>query len=168
LVTDGFQDIALSYEKSEPGIMQKKPISPNENIFNRTLLEEVLLSGLFIGIIVFGIWYVLIKNLGLNVNIARGYIMVLMVFIQNIHVFNCRSETESAFNISLKSNPLIVLTAFGSIILQILVMEIPVFSKYLKATTIPYQHIFLLISFALIILIVMEIYKLIKYRNKSK
>ena len=167
LVTDGFQDIALSFEKSEKNIMQKKPISPKENIFNRKLLEEVLISGLFIGIIVFSIWFVLINKLQLDVNIARGYIMVLMVFIQNIHVFNCRSETESAFNISLRSNPLIVITAFGSILLQIIVMEIPFFSSFLKTTTIPYHHLFILASFAIIILIVMEIYKIIKYHKNN-
>ena len=168
LVTDGFQDIALSFEKSEKGIMKRKPIKTTESIFNRMLLEEVLISGLFIGIIVFDIWYVLINYLKLDVNIARGYIMVLMVFIQNIHVFNCRSETESAFNISLRSNPLIVMTVFGSILLQIVVMEVPLLSKYLKTQPIPYSHMFMLLLFAMIILIVMEIYKLIRYSKKRK
>ena len=166
LVTDGFQDIALSFEKNEAGVMKKKPISPPENIFNRMLFEEVFISGIIIGIIVFGIWYVLINKIGLETSIARGYIMVLMVFIQNIHVFNCRSETNSTFNISLRSNPLIVLTAFGSILLQIIVMEVPVLSNFLKTSPIPYQHIFLLISYAMVILIAMEVYKLIRYSKK--
>lgn len=166
LVTDGFQDIALSFEKSEKGIMKKKPIRKDENIFNRKLIEEVLVSGLFIGVIVFSIWYVLINNFNLDVSVARGYIMVLMVFIQNIHVFNCRSETESAFNIPLKSNPLIVVTTFGSILLQIIVMEVPLLSKYLKTVPISYSDMFMLLLFAMIILIVMEIYKLIRYPKK--
>ncbi len=166
LVTDGFQDIALSFEKSENGIMKRNPIKTTENIFNRKLLEEVLISGLFIGIIVFGIWCALINGLHLDVTVARGYIMVLMVFIQNIHVFNCRSETESAFNIPLKDNPLIVITVFGSILLQIIVMEVPQLSKYLKTTSIPYSDMFILLLFGMIILVVMETYKLIKYSKK--
>ena len=166
LVTDGFQDIALSFEKTEKGIMKRKPISTKENIFNRMLFEEVMISGVVIGVIVFGIWYVLIKKLALNTSLARGYIMVLMVFIQNIHVFNCRSETKSAFSIPLRDNPLIILTVFGSILLQIVVMEVPYLSALLKTSTIPYQHIFLLISYAVVILIAMEIYKLIRYSKK--
>ena len=165
LVTDGFQDIALSFEKAERGIMKRKPLDPNENIFNKMLLSEVLLSGIVIGIIVFIVWYILIEKLEMNVIEARGYIMVLMVFIQNIHVFNCRSETESAFNIPLRSNPLIVLTIFGSVALQILVMEIPALSHYLKAEPIPYPHMFILLCFAFVILIIMEIYKMIKYHQ---
>ena len=167
LVTDGFQDIALSFEKSEKDIMKKKPINTSERIFNRQLLEEVIISGLFIGVIVFTVWYILINKLNVNVSLARGYIMMLMVFIQNIHVFNCRSETESAFNIPLRNNPLIVTTAFGSILLQIIVMEIPVLSKYLKTSPVAYDHMFVLLLFGLVILVVMEIYKLIKYSNKK-
>ena len=168
LVTDGFQDIALSFEKSENNIMKRRPIKTTENIFNRKLLEEVLVSGLFIGIIVFSVWYFLIKSLNIDINIARGYIMVLMVFIQNIHVFNCRSETESAFAIPIRSNPFIIITAFGSILLQIIVMEVPTLSSYLKTSPIPYSHMFVLLLFGLIILIVMEVYKMIKYSKKDK
>ena len=166
LVTDGFQDIALSFEKSEKDIMKRKPIKTTENIFNRKLLEEVIISGLFISLIVFVVWFILIRKLNLELTLARGYIMLLMVFIQNIHVFNCRSEEESAFNIPLKNNPLIVLTAFGSIFLQIIVMEIPSLSKYLKASPIPYPHVFVLLLFGMIILLVMEMYKVIRYSKK--
>ncbi len=168
LVTDGFQDVALSYEKMEKGIMKRKPLSPNENIFNKELVSEVLYSGLFIGMIVFIVWYILVKEARMEVGIARGYIMVLMVFIQNIHVFNCRSERESAFSMPLHSNPLLLVTVLGSIILQVIVMEVPVLSKFLKASPIPYAHMFILVAFALIILIAMEVFKMIKMNFKKK
>lgn len=166
LVTDGFQDIALSFEKTEKNIMKQKPISPNENIFNKTLLSEVLTSGLTIGFIVFFVWNLLINHMHMEIYIARGYIMALMVFIQNIHVFNCRSEKSSTFSIPLRNNPLIVLTVFCSILLQIFVMEIPSLSKFLKVATVPYNHMFFLFLFAIIILIAMEIYKAIKYHKR--
>ena len=166
LVTDGLQDISLSCEKKEPGIMKRKPINPNESIFNKGLLQEVFFSGLFMGIIVFTIWYILINNLKMELTLARGYIMALMVFLQNIHVFNCRSETISAFIIPLNNNPLLLVTVFGSIILQILVMEVPLLSGFLKVSPVPFSHIFLLAIISLIILIVMEIYKLIKNKEK--
>ena len=166
LVTDGFQDIALSFEKVEKGIMRKKPLNPKESIFNKQLLSEVLFSGLLIGNIVFVIWFILIKRINMDTNLARGYIMALMVFIQNIHVFNCRSETESTFNISLRSNPLIILTVFGSILLQVIVMEVPILSRFLKTSPVPYSHMLILFFFALTILIAMELYKQIKYKRK--
>ena len=165
-VTDGFQDVALSYEKGEKNIMKRKPISPNDSIFNRELFSEVLFSGLLIGVIVFGVWYILIEKMKMDISLARGYIMVLMVFIQNIHLFNCRSETRSAFNVPTTGNPLIVLTIVCSIGLQILVVQIPGLSNLLKTKPIPYQHVIILMLLSFIILVVMEIYKKIKNKNK--
>lgn len=165
IVTDGLQDVALSFEKAESGIMKEKPISTKESIFNKELLEEVLVSGILIGGIVFLVWIFLLNKLNLEVSNARGYIMALMVFMQNIHVINCRSERHSAFNVSLKSNPMIILTIIGSIILQIIVMENDLLSKFLQVRVIPYSHLIYLFATALIIFIAMEVYKLIKYKD---
>ena len=106
-----------------------------------------------------------ILKLNMDVYLARGYIMALMVFLQNIHVFNCRSERTSAFFMSLKKNPFIVLTSIGSIILQIFVMESSTLSNYLKAKPIPYSHMFILICISLVILIAVELYKLVKNKK---
>ena len=165
IVTDGLQDFALSFEKSEKGIMKQKPLNSKESIFNKELLSEVLLSGIVIGGIIFIVWVFLLKKLQMEISLARGYIMALMVFMQNIHVINCRSERQSAFNISLKTNPLIVFTIVGSIILQIIVMEVPVLSKFLQASTVPYLHMIYLFGFSLIVFVVMEVYKLVKYKD---
>ena len=55
-----------------------------------------------------GMKYLMDKNTDLLT--ARSIVMLLMVFIQNIHVFNCRSEKQSAFKVSIKSNPFVVIS----------------------------------------------------------
>ena len=50
---------------------------------------------------------------------------MLMVFIQNVNVLNCRSEKRSVFKESLRDNPLIIITIVSSIILQIIMAIIP-------------------------------------------
>ena len=85
-----------------------------------------------------------------------------MVFMQNIHVLNCRSEKTSAFKISLGSNKLIFLAIVSSIVLQIIVMEVPVLSIFLKTSSVPVLDLIKLFLISLIILFVMELYKLIK------
>ena len=165
IVTDGLQDFSLSFEKSEKNIMKEKPRNPKESIFDKDLLIEVLLSGLTIGIIVFSVWYFLLTKLNMEVSLARGYIMVLMVFIQNIHVFNCRSEKQSAFKMSIKDNPLIVFSIVVAIILQIIIMEVPILSHFLQTSTVPITDMLILLMISSIILFVMELYKMIRYRN---
>ena len=161
VVTDGLQDFALSFEKAEKGIMKQQPRDTKESLFNKELISEVLVAGIFIGVLVFAVWLYLIKEVGMDVNVARGYIMALMVFIQNMHVSNCRSERESLFKIKL-NNPLIIFSIVGSIILQIIVMEVPFLSSLLKTKSIPILHLIYLFDLSLIILLAIEVSKFIK------
>jgi len=169
VVTDGIQDFALSFEKAEEGILKTKVRNPSEAIFNKKLLQEVIVSGLVIGGIVFIVWYLLLNKFNVEVTLARAYIMALMVFIQNIHVFNCRSEEKSAFSIPIKNNYLVLFAVVFSIILQVIVMEVSFFAKLLQIEKVPFMHLVYLFAIAILILVIMEIYKkinnLIKRRN---
>ncbi len=159
VVTDGIQDLALSFEKAEEGILKEPPRNPKESIFNKELFQEIIVSGFVMGTVVFLTWYLLLNKLNMDIPMARGYIMALMVFIQNIHVFNCRSEHKSAFSIPIKNNKLILFGVIGSILLQIIVMEVPFLSKLLQTVSIPFVYLIYLFLIALSVLIMMEIYK---------
>lgn len=165
IVTDGLQDLALSFEKSEETIMNESPRNPNETLFNTELFSEVLISGLFIGIIVFIVWIYLINKLDIPVNIARGYIVTLMVFIQNMHVLNCRSEKSSILKVPIKSNPLIIFSIVSAIFLQVLFSEVPFLSKFLQTTSIPITHMLILFVISTTIIFIMEIYKYLKRKS---
>ena len=168
VVTDGIQDFALSFEKAENNIMKEKPRNPKEPLFDKSLFQSIAISGLLIGLIVFSVWYYLIKVIGMDVNAARGYIMALMVFIQNIHVFNCRSEKNSTFSVPLRTNKLIVCGVIASVLLQVIVMEVRIMSSFLQTVSIPVLHLIYLFLIAIIVLIVMEVYKRIVYKKKSR
>ncbi len=167
IVTDGLQDFALSFEKAEKGIMKDAPRSTKESIFNKDLLSEVLTAGISIGTIVFIVWLFLLKT-GLSTEAARGYIMVLMVFMQNMHVLNCRSEKNSVFKVSLKSNPLIIFSIVSAIILQIIVSEVPLLSRLLQTSSVPILHMIILFIISTLIIVIMEIYKIIEKKIKNK
>lgn len=165
VVTDGMQDFALSFEKAEKNIMNEKPRSPKESLFDKDLLEEILVSGLSIGLIVFALWYYLLNVVHMETTIARGYIMALMIIIQNIHAFNCRSEKKSAFTISLGSNLVFLFGVLGSLILGVAVLEVDHLNTILKTSSIPANHLVGLLSLGLVIFVIMELYKKIKYNN---
>ena len=167
IVTDGLQDFALSFEKAEEDIMTSKPRSTKESIFNKQLLTEVLISGITIGLVIFLLWIYLIKKVGMDVTIARAYIMTLMVFMQNMHVLNCRSEKKSVFKTSLLTNKLVIFSILSAIILQFIVCEVPIFSKFLQVKSIPIIDVMILFILSFSIILVMEIYKIIKYRKNK-
>ena len=166
VVTDGIQDLSLSFERAERDIMKEPPRDPKDSLFDKTLLEQTMFSGAIIGLFLFGMWYYLINIAKMDITTARGYVMTLMVFIQNIHVFNCRSEKNSAFTIPLKNNKLVVWGVIASIALQIIVMEVDIFAKLLQTVSIPVSHLTGLFALALIILLVVEIYKKLRFHHE--
>lgn len=166
IVTDGLQDFALSFEKSEKGIMNEKPRSPKDDLFDRNLQEEVLISGISIGLIVFSLWYYLINIIKMDLSLARAYVMILMIIIQNVHAFNCRSEKNSTLSIPLGSNKIFIFSVASSAILGIAILEIDILNDFLKTSSIPLVHLLGLLCLGFIIFIIMEFYKKIKYRSK--
>lgn len=168
LVTDGLQDMALSFERETDKLMKSKPRNTKESLFESELIKQILTSGLFIGILVFIVWVVLIRVLNFEVEHARGYILALMVFIQNMHVLNCRSETKSVFKNGFKNNRFILYTIASTIILQIIVMEVPLLSKFLQTYSIPYGQLLLLFIIATPVILVMELYKNVNNNKKIK
>ncbi len=154
--------MALAFEKSEKDIMEEKPKDTRSSIFDKDLLNYLLISGLTIGLIVFGVWVYLIKYINMDTYLARSYIMLLMVFIQNMHVLNCRSEKKSVFKIPFKSNSLVILTIVGAILLQIIVTEVPFLNRFLQASKVPVKDIIILLILSNIIILVLEIYKRLK------
>lgn len=162
LVTDGLQDMALSFERETDTLMKSKPRKTSESLFEKDLIEQVLISGLYIGILVFVIWYIFIKKLNFDVSTARAYVLALMVFIQNIHVINCRSEVKSVFKNGFRKNKFVLFTVVGTILLQMVVMEVPVLSGFLQTSSVPLKDLVGLFIISLTVLFVMEIYKLFK------
>lgn len=165
IVTDGLQDMALSFEKGEEYLMKEKPINPKDRIFNKDLAKEIAIAGLTMGIVVFIVWVVLISYLGVEVKLARAYVMALMVFMQNVHVLNCRSERVSAFKIPLGSNKMVIFSITGALVLHLIVSEVPLFSKFLQISSISPLSLLILFLLSLSVLAVMEFYKKIKYRR---
>jgi len=163
IVTDGLQDMSLSFEKGSKDVMMDKPRNTNESLFSKDLMIEVLMFGFAISFMIFIIWKYLMDR-DVDLFTSRSIIMLIMVFIQNLHVLNCRSEKNSIFKTSLFSNPLIIITTLGSILLQMIVIYIPVFSSFLKITTLPFDIIIKSFAFSLLIIVTSEIYKSV-YRN---
>ena len=166
LVTDGLQDMALSFERETDTIMSEKPRDTRESLFEKELIVQTLLGGLFIGLIVFGVWVFLCNVAHMDVEYARGYILALMVFMQNIHVLNCRSERKSVFKNGFKKNPFVLFTILGSILLQIVVMEVEFLSAFLQTHRVENAHLLILFLLAMPVLLIVEIYKYFKNKRK--
>lgn len=166
LFTEGLQDVALAFEEGEEGVMDEKPRRPEESLFDKDLIIETLLSGIVMCAILFGTWVYLIEVLKYDIVVVRSYIIFLMVFLQNMHVFNCRSEKKSVFKIPFKNNWFIVLGVLFTVLLQFFVSETTFLDPILQTQAIPVRHLFYLVLISLPQLGVMELYKYWKSKKR--
>ncbi len=167
LVTDGIQDVALAFEETEKDTLKKKPRKPNESLFDRILRNEIFLIGTIMGIIVFGVWIYLLDVLKYDLTTARSHILLLMVFMQNIHCFNCRSEITSIFKKPIKENKKLLLGIIIVLFIQFIIVENSFLSHILGSESIPLLHVLYLFLISTPIIIFSEILKYIE-RKKLK
>jgi magnesium-transporting ATPase (P-type) len=142
--------------------MDDKPRSPKESIFNKLMFHEVAIAGLVMGMSVFVFWFYMIRVLDFSLPLARSYVMLLMVFMQNLHALNCRSEKTSIFKMPISRNWLILFSIVSSILLEIIVTESSFLSNIFGVQSLPLIDIFIVFLFSLPILIVMEVFKYTK------
>ena len=151
--------MSLSLEKPELNIMFEKPRSTKESLFSKSMGVQCMVMGSAVGLIVFGTWLTLVWGFDYDITVARSLVMTLMVFLQNLHAFNCRSEKQSIFKMSLATNKFFVVSVIGSIGLQILFMEIPALSSLLSLTTVPYLTMLLIFAVSFAIIAICELFK---------
>ena len=65
------------------------------------MVSQVCVMGGAIGLIIFGAWILFTNVMNMDLVVARSLVMALMVFMQNVHAINSRSETRSTFKISI-------------------------------------------------------------------
>jgi magnesium-transporting ATPase (P-type) len=165
LVTNGIQDVALAFEGGEPGAIQRKPRHPDEKIFNPLMIRQTLVSGCTMGLIAFAFWFYLMNIQEMNEIHARNIVLLLMVFMQNVHVFNCRSETVSTFRVPLYRNWILILGVMLAQGIHIAAMHIPFMQTVLRIEPITVWEWAEVLILAVPLLIVMEIFKLIRARH---
>lgn len=161
LVTNGIQDVALAFEPAEGNELASPPRKPTEAIFNRIMIERVVISAVCIGCMAFFLFQSLI-NSGMAVDEARNSTLLLMVLFENVHVFNCRSESRSVFRHNLMLNPLLLFGTITAQLIHIASMYIPWLKDVLKVHPVSLEHWGSLLMMALSILLVMEVHKLFR------
>ncbi|SCA56500.1 Cation-transporting ATPase [Candidatus Terasakiella magnetica] len=158
LVTNGVQHVGLSLEKGEGDELHDPPRNPKMPIFNRRMIEEVVISGLFIGIVAYLFFQYALAN-GFDEASARSSLLLLMVLFENTHVFNCRSERKSLFKMPLLRNPILVMMVILTQAIHIGAAYVPGLNTTLNIQPVSLDQWLTLLPLALGLIVVMEIYK---------
>ena len=119
------------------------------------------LSALVIGSVAFLLFQLLLER-GFSLDEARNGTLMLMVLFENIHVFNSRSESLSAFRHNPMRNPLLLFGTAAAQLIHIGAMYTPWISDVLHIQPITPQHWLELLGLALTVLVAMELHKALR------
>lgn len=127
LATDGLPAMALGVDPADPDIMEQRPRPKRESIFARGLKEKIVIRGTLIGICTL-MAFMAGKIYNMNLETSRTLALCTLVLSQLIHVFECRSERHSIFEIKFYTNMYLVAAVLISIIMLNLVLYVPFLS----------------------------------------
>ncbi|MCP3908710.1 MAG: HAD-IC family P-type ATPase [Oceanicoccus sp.] len=165
LVTNGIQDVALAFEPAEGDELQQAPRPPKETIFNRIMLQRILINAVVMGTLAFLV-FIWSLDQGMSEQTARNTTLLLMVLFENVHVLNSRSESRSIFKQDFFGNPLLLFGMLAAQGIHIAAMYTPGLKDVLNVEPVTLELWSRLLMIALILIIVDEMHKLLLHRHR--
>lgn len=161
LVTDGFCDKALAAEQGKGNELQSPPIDPKENILNKSVYPFLIINTILMtGISLAAYLYYLPESL----EKARTIVFITMAFSQLFNVLNMRNLEGSTFKIGLFSNKWVNYSLLISILLQIIIIEIPSMATLFKFIPITFWEFIFWAGITSLVFWITEVFKYFRFK----
>ena len=164
LATDGLPAIALGVDPADKDIMRQTPREKNEGIFARGLWEKIVVRGCLIGICTL-LSFMVGRYYGMDLATCRTIALCTLVMSQLLHVFECRSERHSIFEINVLSNIYLLGAVIVSITMICCILYIPFLRGVFNTIALNLGQWLLVIFFSGIIFLINSVYLLIKSKK---
>ncbi|MDO5779525.1 MAG: calcium-translocating P-type ATPase, PMCA-type [Clostridium sp.] len=164
LATDGLPAIALGIDPADKDIMRQSPREKNEGIFARGLWEKIIVRGCLIGICTL-LSFMVGRYYGMDLATCRTIALCTLVMSQLLHVFECRSERHSIFEINILSNIYLLGAAIISITMICGILYIPFLRGIFNTVALNLGQWLLVMFFSGIIFLINSVYLLIKSKK---
>lgn len=157
LATDGLPAIALGLDPPDMDIMKQRPRHRNESIFARGLKNKIIIRGILIGVCTLlsfkmGVYY------GMNLETCRTLTLCTLILSQLFHVFECRSENHSIFEIKIFTNMYLVGAVGLSVVMLICILYIPTMQRIFHTVPLDFGKWLIVLFFSGIIFMTNSLY----------
>jgi magnesium-transporting ATPase (P-type) len=166
LVTNGLQDVALAFEKGEPGLLDQPPRDPGEGVVNREVLVRLAWVSVLITTATMGVFYWMLQQ-DVSMEVARSVAMTQMVMFQFFHVFNSRSMTRSIFQVPLSANPFLAISLSVAILAHIGALHLPFMQLIFDTTPLSPGQWALVVGVGSVVVVAAEIDKALLRRREG-
>lgn len=150
LVTDSLPAVALGLEPPEKTIMNKPPRKEDDSFFSGGLLWRIIIRGILIGLCTLGTFTLILKTTGV-IEQARTGALITLVLSQLIHVFECKSEEKTLFNVPYFSNPFLLFAVAISSAALFAGVFLPIFQSVFSTSVLPFSSFGVAIGFSFLV-----------------
>lgn len=149
LVTDGLPAISLGLDPPDKNVMSKPPRRAQESIFSGGLLTTIVFRGFLIGLTTLAVFSAFLHRFG-SLELARTGALVALISTQLIHVFECKSEEKSIFEINPFNNMKLIFAALLSTAVMILTVFHPTANLIFKTVPLTWPQLALIGSYLVV------------------
>lgn len=164
LATDGLPAIALGVDPADKDIMDQQPREKGESIFARGLWSKIVVRGCLIGTCTL-LAFIAGRLYGYDLATCRTLALTTLVVSQLLHVFECRSERHSIFEIKLFTNPWLVGSVVISMLMVCSILYIPFLAGVFNTVPLDLGQWMLVLFFSGVIFFINSVYLLIKSKK---
>ena len=118
--------------------------------------------GLMLGLIALGAFSYCLYGLHLELDQARTVAFTVMVVVQLVHSFNCRSERLSLFQLGVGTNRVLVWAFLLSLVVQVAVLTVPAAASVFKVAALPIEVWLLMGVMGVLPFLIMEAVKVLR------
>ena len=160
IVTNGIQDIALSFEKGEGDELDQKPRSKDEGVLDTHMWMRSVITGLWMGIGTLLVYRVA-NDQGLPLEECRTLALITMVMFNFFQVFSARALHISAFAMNPLGNPLLLGSAVAALVLQWAATAWTPAADLIGLTSLSWQQWLMCTGIGVTVLLIVEAEKLV-------
>jgi len=128
--------------------MKRPPLSQNSGIFTKRMVGLILFRGILTGVCTIGAFATIYLSGG-GRDLAGTAAFMTLVLIQLVHSFECRSEEKNLFQIGLRGNDFLLISAAISLLLMLCVLYIPFLQTIFKTVSLGLSEWLVIIGFTI-------------------
>ena len=160
LITDSLPAFGLGMEKADEAVMKQKPRNKDEGFFANRLGLHITIEGLFIGSITLSSYLIGDLLLG-DVHLGQTMAFMTLSSTQLFHAYNVKTD-GTIFNKKILNNKMLNIAFVIGMVLQFIVVYTPGLNSVFKLQALGLLPLTISIGLALSVVVLMEVYKLIK------
>jgi len=163
-VTSALQDVSLSFESGEPGLLNVPPRPPQEGILSNLLIRRTVIVGVTVAVGTLTVYLFALKS-GFELDEARTMAVTAVVFFQLLQVLNCRSLSLSVFKTGISGNPFLFLAMSLAFLAHMAVLYVPQLEWLVRTTPLSGRTLGVLLVTAFSVALTVELDKYLVRRS---